>query len=177
MRLRNEFPRIRPGDIGFDEGVGWSSKLIRIASKSAYGHCFIYHSLVEIDANGEEVWQTVESGPKDGVIFRTRVRRPNKVVRIWRDELEQSKILKKSEEMIGLQYGWGEIIRISLWLIGIKVDRMDNPKRVICSNHVTCVAIAGRPDFWFYLRFKPNDIWPGELAVTLDAYIWDIEQP
>lgn len=173
---RHEFPRIRPGDIGFDEGVGVSSVLIRTGTKSAYGHCWVYHALLGRDAQGNERWLTVEAGPKGGVRWRERTRHPNKVVRVWRDQFEQSDILRASIRLVGAGYGWGEIIRIVLRLFGVKVRRWkDNPRRVICSNHTVQAALAGRPDLGFYLRYEPNEIWPGELAITLDAFIWDTE--
>jgi hypothetical protein len=77
---------------------------------------------------------------------------------------------------VGRTYGWGEILRIIARFFGVKVSRWpDSPQAVICSNHVTQAALAGRPDLGFYLRYQPNEIWPGELAVTLDAFIWDTE--
>ena len=172
----HEFPRIQPGDIGFDEGVGVSSVLIRMGTKSSYGHCWVYHSPVCLDAEGNETWLTVEAGPRGGLLWRERTRQPNKVVRLWRDRAEQVDILKASERLVGAKYGWGEIARIVARILGIKVRRWrDNPNAVICSNHVTQAALAGRPDLGLYLRFEANEIWPGELAVTLDAFVWDTE--
>jgi hypothetical protein len=174
--MSHEFSRIRPGDIGFDEGVGISGLLIRFGTRSAYGHCWIYHCLVDILKDGTEVWLTVEAGPRDGTIWRHRTVTPNKVVRVWQDEFEQRGILRKSEQLVGTRYGWGEIIRIICRILGIRVRRWrDNPCRIICSNHVTQAILAGRPDFGFYLRYQPNEIWPGELAVTLDSFIWETE--
>jgi hypothetical protein len=176
MRTRHEFPRIQPGDIGFDEGVGISGLLIRLGTRSAYGHCWVYHHIERIESDGTEVWATVEAGPRDGVVWRTRSRRPNKVIRLWQDSYEQTDILLKSEELVDSEYGWGEIVRIVARILGVKLRRRkDNPDRVICSNHVAQAALAGRPDLGFYLRFEPFEIWPGELAVTLDAYVWDTE--
>jgi hypothetical protein len=172
----HEFPRIQPGDIGFDAGVGVSGQIIRFGTKSAYGHCWVYHALLARDVNGNETWSTVEAGPRGGLLWRERTRVPNKVVRVWRDELEQADIVRASTRLVGARYGWGEIFRIVARILGIKVRRWrDNPFAVICSNHVTQAAIAGRPDLGFYLRFEPNEIWPGELALTLDAFIWDTE--
>jgi hypothetical protein len=176
MSAPHEFPRIEPGDIGFDEGVGLSGLVIRLGTRSAYGHCWIYHCLVDVFEDGTEVWLTVEAGPREGLVWRHRTRRPNKVVRLWRDEHEQADILRRSERLVGSQYGWGEIVRIVCRILGIKLRRRkDNPRRVICSNHVAQAALAGRPDLGFYLRYEPFEIWPGELAITLDAYIWDTE--
>ena len=170
------FSNIQPGDIGFDAGVGVSGQIIRFGTKSAYGHCWVYHELQERDVDGNETWLTVEAGPRGGLLWRERTRVPNKVVRIWSDPLEQSAILRESARLVGAEYGWGEIFRIVARILGIKVRRWrDNPHSVICSNHVTQAALAGRPDLGFYLRFEPNEIWPGELAMTLDAYMWDRE--
>lgn len=172
----HEFRCIQPGDIGFDAGVGISGLLIRLGTRSAYGHCWIYHELVERKADGTQVWKTVEAGPRGGVLWRLRTVKPIKVVRVWRDLFDQADILKKSAELVGAQYGWGEIARIVARILGVKVRRWrDNPCAVICSNHVTQAAMAGRPDLGLYLRFGSNEIWPGELAVTLDAFIWDTE--
>lgn len=176
MDSQHEFPRIQPGDIGFDAGVGVSGLIIRLGTKSAYGHCWVYHECVGFDQDGTEIWLTVEAGPKAGLVHRFRKAAPNKVVRVWRDELEQSAILRASERLVGARYGWGEIVRIVCRILGIKVRRWeDNPGRVICSNHVAQAALAGRPDFGFYLRYEPFEIWPGELAMTFDAYNWDTE--
>lgn len=176
MNAEHTFTNIQPGDIGFDSGVGISGQLIRMGTKSAYGHCWIYHELLNVDSDGTETWLTVEAGPREGLIKRTRERTPNKVVRIWTDEQEQAAILRASGRLVGSRYGWGEIARIVCRILGIKIRRWeDNPGRVICSNHVAQAALAGRPDLGFYLRYEPFEIWPGELAVTLDAYMWDRE--
>lgn len=172
----HEFRCIQPGDIGFDAGVGVSGVLIRLGTRSAYGHCWIYHALIERDVQGNETWLTLEAGPRGGLVWRHRTQAPNKVVRIWRDMFEQTDILVASEKLAGSKYGWGEIIRIVARIVGIRLPRWrDNLTAVICSNHVTQAAVAGRPDLGFYLRFPENEIWPGELAVTLDAFIWDTE--
>jgi hypothetical protein len=174
--MTHEFPRIQPGDIGFDGGTGISGQVIRLGTKSAYGHCWVYHCLVDVLKDGTEVWLTVEAGPKEGTVWRHRTVVPNKVVRVWRDEFERRDLLKASEALVGSRYGWGEIVRIVARIIGIKARRWrDNPRAVICSNHVTQAILASRADFGFYLRYEPNEIWPGELAVTLDAFIWDTE--
>ena len=176
MTVGHSFPRIQPGDIGFDAGVGISGLLIRLGTRSAYGHCWVYHYLKRIDAEGNEVWATVEAGPREGLVWRERTRQPNKVVRLWRDEWDQVDLLNKSAKLVGSGYGWGEVFRIVCRILGIKLRRnKDNPSRVICSNHVAQAALAGRPDLGFYLRYEPFEIWPGELAVTLDAYVWDTD--
>lgn len=172
----HEFPRIQPADIGFDEGVGISGQIIRMGTKSSYGHCWVYHHLSDILEDGTEVWATVEAGPRGGLLWRERTRQPNKVVRLWRDEYQQADMLAASEGLVGCSYGWGEIARIVARILGIKVRRWrDNPNAVICSNHVAQVISAARPDFDFYMRYGCNEIWPGELAVTVDAYLWDTE--
>jgi hypothetical protein len=172
----HEFPRIQPGDIGFDAGVGISGLLIRLGTRSSYGHCWVYHALEELLPDGTQVWSTVEAGPRNGVIKRLRTVPPIKVVRVWQDSFEQADLLKKSEGLVGCSYGWGEIARIVFRIVGIKLGRWrDNPAAVICSNHVTQAALAARPDLGLYLRFPSNEIWPGELALTLDAFIWDTE--
>jgi hypothetical protein len=176
MSLPHEFPRIQPGDIGFDGGVGISGWLIRTGTQSAYGHCWVYHDLIDVREDGTQVWRTVEAGPRGGVLYRTRTKHPSKVVRLWQDHLGQSDILKRSAKLVGSKYGWGEIARIVARILGIKVRRWkDNPRRVICSNHVAQAALAGRPELGFYLRYEPFEVWPGELAVTLDVFVWDTE--
>lgn len=172
----HEFRCIQPGDIGFDAGVGISGFLIRLGTRSAYGHCWIYHELVERLPDGTQVWSTVEAGPRRGVIRRLRTVPPTKVVRVWRDRFDQADLLKKSEELVGSRYGWGEIARIVCRIVGIRIGRWwDNPRAVICSNHVSQCVMASRPEFGLYLRYGSNEIWPGELAMTLDAFIWDTE--
>ena len=172
----HKFPRIQPGDIGFDSGVGFSGLLIRLGTRSSYGHCWVYHELEGIRPDGVEVWSTVEAGPRNGVVKRFRTVPPIKVVRVWKDKFEQADLLKKSAELVGCSYGWGEIARIMSRIVGVKIGRWwDNPTAVICSNHVTQAAVAARPDLGLYLRFTSDEIWPGELALTFDAYIWDTE--
>ena len=177
MSLKShEFPRIRPGDVGFDEGVGLSGWIIRLGTRSAYGHCWVYHGLVDVLDDGTEVWDTVEAGPRMGLIHRLRTVQPNKVVRVWQDEFQRKDLLQASEALVGCRYGWGEIFRIVVNILRIKVRKWgDNPNAVICSNHVAQAILAARPDFGLYLRHEPNEIWPGELAVTLDAFMWDTE--
>lgn len=163
----HQFQDIQPGDIGFDGGIGLSGFLIRIGTGSAYGHCFVYHRDL-----GNGVWETMEAGPS-GLKLRKRTRQPNKVVRVWRDELERQRLIKVSSLLRGCKYGWGEIARIVLNMFGIKVEGKDNPHRVICSNHVSQAALAARPELLLYMDYQPYEIWPGELAVTLDEFMWD----
>lgn len=174
--MKHEFPRIQAGDIGFDSGAGIAGQIIRLGTKSAYGHCWVYHELLEVLPDGKEVWSTVEAGFRNGVARRVRTALPIKVVRVWQDEFERVDLLKESESLVGCKYGWGEIARIVAHLLGIKVRRWkDNPRAVICSNHVSQALCAARPDFGLYMRYPNNEIWPGELAVTCDAFIWDTE--
>lgn len=166
----HQFARIQSGDIGFDGGRGLSGFLIRIGTGSAYGHCFVYHRELE-----PGVWSTVEAGPK-GVRRKTRTAPANKVVRVWRNGAEQQALLKRSIELRGCRYGWGEIARIVCHLFGVKIaKRTDDPTRVICSNHVSQCVLAARPEFEHYMDYEPFAIWPGELAVSLDEFIWDTE--
>jgi hypothetical protein len=163
----HQFSGIQPGDIGFDGGIGLSGFLIRVGTRSAYGHCFVYHRDL-----GNGVWQTVEAGPR-GVRTRKRTVAPNKVVRVWRNGAERHAVLRSSSTARGKQYGWGEIVRIVCHLFGIKVDGKDNPGRVICSNHVAQAVLAARPEFEHYLDYPTCAVWPGELAVSLDEFLWD----
>lgn len=166
----HEFPGIRPGDIGFDGGLGFSGWIIRTGTGSSYGHCFVYHRDL-----GNGLWETLEAGPS-GLLFRKRTVGPNKVVRLWRDEQERQDLLRASERLAGCRYGWGEIARIVCRILGVKLRRRrDNPARVICSNHVTQAAVAARPELAHYLRYAHYEIWPGELAITFDAFQWDTE--
>lgn len=174
--MKHEFRDIQPGDIGFDGGVGISGFLIRTGNQTSYGHCFVYHRLLDVLSDGTEVWETVEAGPRNGVAWQVRTRPPVKVVRVYQDEWERLCLLRTSAALVGCKYGWGEIARIVARILGIRVRRRkDNPNRVICSNHVTQAILAARPDFKFYLRYESNEIWPGELAVTLDSFQWDTE--
>lgn len=162
---------IKPGDIGFDGGVGISGWLIR-RSTGAHGHCFVYHELLGYDGD-DELWRTVEAGPREGVIYRTRTRRPNKVVRLWRNPIEQHRILAASASCIGSKYGWGEIARIVLHLVGIKVEGWkDNPDRMICSNHVAFALSKARSGLAITMPYKPPHIWPQKLAEWCDWVFW-----
>ena len=157
---------IEPGDIGFDGGVGISGWLIRRAT-GAYGHVFIYHEKLD---NG--AWRTVEAGPS-GVLFRIRTRPCNKVVRLWKTKVEQSRILAASADCAGRKYGWGEIARICLHLIGIKVNGWkDNKGRMICSNHVAYSVGQMKKGIKHTMPYKPEHIWPQKLAEWCDWYTW-----
>lgn len=170
MPAPHQFLGIRPGDIGFDGGIGFSGWLIRTGTGSAHGHCFVYHRDL-----GDGIWETVEAGPS-GVLYRKRLGEPNKVVRLWRDDQERRAILVASSALVGCRYGWGEIARIVCRILGVKLKRRrDNPARAICSNHVAQAALAARPELEHYMRYKPFEIWPGELAITFDVMRWDQE--
>jgi hypothetical protein len=157
---------IEPGDIGFDGGIGWSGWLIRRAT-GAYGHVFVYHEKID-----EDTWRTVEAGPT-GVKFRTRARSVNKIYRPWKNVLEQKRILAASEACVGRKYGWGEIARIALNLVGIKVNGwQDNTDRMICSNHVAVSLVEMRRAVRPTLPYKPEHIWPQRLAEWADWYDW-----
>lgn len=164
---------IKPGDVGFSRGEGIVGWIIRHGTTSPYAHSFIYHTLLRTEPDGTQVWQTVESYGGDGVRTRVRTEPPAKVVRVWRNSKEQAKILEKSSSLVGSKYGWGEIFRIAFRLIGIKLPPMkDNPARLICSNHTLQSVLAARPALKFFFNYEPHEIWPGELAKTLDCIVW-----
>ncbi len=158
---------IEPGDIGFDGGVGLSGFIIRHTT-GIYGHCWVYHT-----DHGNGVWETIEAGPREGVIWRKRTRKPTKVVRLWRDEGERQRILEASEGCLGRAYGWGEIFRIALHILGIKVKGWaDNKERMICSNHVATAAVASAPGLELTHPYKPEHIWPQRLATWCNWVVW-----
>jgi hypothetical protein len=168
---------IKPGDMGFDRGGGIVGWIIRHGTGSAYAHSFVYHRVISVSIDGTQTWETVEAYPsirksKDGVQKRVRTASPSKVVRVWRSSGEQEAILAHSESMVGTGYGWGEIFRIAVRMVGIKFPGWDSPKRVICSNHCLQSALAARSSLRGFFRYKPYEIWPGELAVCLDAIMW-----
>lgn len=159
---------IEPGDIGFDRGVGISGFLIRLGTRSQYAHCWVYHKLLP-----DGRWVTVEAGPRRGVVWRIRDVAPNLVVRTWRNQIEQASILHHSRNMLGKRYGWGEILRICLYFVGIRLKTTrDNPSRVICSNHAAQCATAGNSDIARHMRYPHYAIWPGALAQDLLAWQW-----
>ena len=172
MSLDAHWIDIKPGDVGFDGGVGISGWLIRHAT-GIHGHTWVYHEFLRKDSNGNDVWRTVEAGPKDGVIFRERTRRPNKVVRLWETPIEQQRILDASANCVGAKYGWGEIARIVWHLLGIRYEgTKDNPNRMICSNHVATAVAAANKATKYTMPYKPNHIWPQRLAQWADWYLW-----
>jgi hypothetical protein len=159
---------IQPGDIGFDRGVGLSGFIIRLGTRSQYAHCWVYHKPLP-----DGSWVTVEAGPKDGVIWRIRDVEPNLVVRAWKNSKEQQDILDRSREIVGSGYGWGEILRIALYFIGIKLrTSYDNEHRVICSNHAAQAVLAADPRIRAHMRYPHYAIWPGALAEDLAAWKW-----
>lgn len=159
---------IQPGDVGFDRGVGLSGFFIRLGTRSPYAHCWVYHKRLP-----DGRWVTVEAGPKDGVIWRVREVRPNLVVRAWKNSKEQADILARSRQLLGSKYGWGEILRICLYFVGIKIrTSYDNKNRVICSNHVAQSVLAGDPRIRAHMRYDYYAIWPGALAEDLAAWKW-----
>ena len=171
--MGSSMQNIRPGDIGFDRGGGIVGWIIRHGTGSTYAHCFVY-----VGKYDDGSWMTVEAYPsvwpsKDGVQVRSRTQPANKLVRVGENTEEVSAIVLRSLEMVGTKYGWGEIARIALRMVGIRFKAWDSPKRAICSNHCAQAALAGRPEVVHYLRYKPFEIWPGELAASLDAYIWN----
>ncbi len=166
------FIGIKPGDIGFTKGGGIVGWIIRHGTGSPYAHCFIYHKYL-----GDGKWQTVEAFPsinknKDGVRYRIRTEEPIKIVRMWRTKNEQRKILDHSVSMVGVKYGWGEIIRIALRFLGIKIKGWESDKRAICSNHCTQSLLSARPQLELIMKYKPSQVWPGELANTADYILW-----
>lgn len=163
---------IKPGDIGFTKGGGFVGWVIRHGTGSAYAHSFVYHKHL-----GKGVWETVEAFPslnpqKDGVRVRVRTEQPDKVVRTWVTRNEQASILIHSASMIGTRYGWGEIMRIALRFVGVKLRGWESDSRAICSNHCSQSILAARPGLKVLFKYRPSMTWPGELATTCDAIDW-----
>lgn len=160
---------IRPGDIGFDEGGGAVGFLIRHGSHSPFAHCFVY-----VREHPDGGWWTHEAYP-GGLRLRHRVAAPHKVLRVWRDDVEQRALVARSYRLVGARYAYGELVRIVVarvagW-VGVSVPPWDaNPSTVICSNHAAQCVVAARPDVW--LSHPPSAIWPGRLARDLDLMVW-----
>lgn len=168
---RQPFIGIEPGDIGFDGGTGFFGWLIR-RSTGVYGHTWIYHRYLHLDSKNREVWETVEAGPR-GVKRQVRTRPPVKVVRLWRNKQEQQALLAASEACIGRKYGWGEIVRLALRTVGVKISgTRDNPGRMICSNHVSSSIVVAVPPLGSVLPYRPNHMWPQRLAEWCDWVLW-----
>jgi hypothetical protein len=174
---KNIYIDIQPGDIGFTKGGGIVGWVIRHGTGSAYAHSFVYHKKITLSPSDSHTWQTVEAFPslkkqKDGVQFRIRTEQPDKVVRICRTSQEREALLAYSAGMVGTGYGWGEIFRIALRFVGIKVKGWESNRRAICSNHCTQSIQAARKGVDVFFSYKPSLTWPGELATTLDAITW-----
>jgi hypothetical protein len=171
--MRELLVDIRPGDIGFTKGGGFVGWIIRHGTGSAYAHVFVY-----VSKNADGSWNTIEAWPSrkasfDGTRARVRTELPEKVVRVWRNRTEQSAIVRKSRELVGTRYGWGEILRIALRFLGIKfIPKYDSPNRAICSNVTMQAVLEARPQIKPVFRFEPYQTWPGELADTLDRVVW-----
>ena len=164
---------IKPGDIGFTKGGGFVGWIIRHGTGSAYAHTFVY-----VSKNSDGSWTTIEAWPSkkaafDGTRVRIRTELPEKIVRIWRNRSEQSAIIRKSRNLVGTRYGWGEILRIAARFIGIKfIPKYDSQKRAICSNVTMQAVLDARPELANFFRFETYQTWPGELADTLDKVSW-----
>ena len=162
--------QIEPGDVGFSTGSGFYGWIIRRATGS-YGHAWVYHG--RIGSGDAAVWITAEAGG-DGVQYRVRSEEPVKVVRMWRNEQERSAILDASERLIGHGYDWMEIVRIALWVCGVRLGHLgrDDRRRVICSNHTAQAILAARPQLRGIIPYPPSRIWPSRLARFCDWVLW-----
>jgi len=171
--MREMLIDIKPGDIGFTKGGGFVGWIIRHGTGSAYAHVFVYTR-----KNKDGSWETIEAWPsrhktKDGTRVRTRTELPEKIVRIWRNSAEQSLVIRKSRDLVGTRYGWGEILRIAARFIGIKfIPKYDSANRAICSNVTMQAVLSARPQLRPVFRFESYQTWPGELADTLDRIVW-----
>ena len=149
--------------------------MIRRASRSRVAHCGVL-----AERTGPGVWRSHESfggdGPDGGGSgLRVRVRdlaaEPVVVVRPWRSGAERDLGLRRSHQLLGQGYDWGEITRIAghllhlppLQRLGLALSR---PDRLICSNHCASVLLAGRPDV--RLPHPPDRIWPAPLLEALE---------
>ena len=164
---------IKPGDIGFTKGGGLVGWLICHGTGSTYAHSFVY-----VSKNKDGSWNTIEAWPSakahlDGTRNRIRTEYPAKVIRVWRNRTEQNAIIKKSKELVGTRYGWGEIGRILLHFVGINfIPKYDSNKRAICSNVTMQAVLYSRSALKNFFRFESYQTWPGELADTLDRVSW-----
>lgn len=162
---------VKPGDVGFSGGNGIFGWIIRRAT-GTYGHTWVYDKLLYTRPDGTDMWRTVEAGPR-GVTYQVRTGGEVKVVRMWRDETERGKIVAASRACVGKKYGWGEIARLALHTVGVRVGGWkDNPDRMICSNHVAHSVTTGVPSLLLTLPYPPPHIWPQRLAEWCDWVLW-----
>lgn len=159
---------IEPGDIGFSTGKGLLGRLISVGTESVYSHTWVYHS-----RNEDGSWNTVEAQPilnraEDGVRWRVRTEPPSKILRLWRNEEERERLLAESERLAEAEfrYGWSEVLRMALNVLGITVQRSGEPDAVICSQHVALALFAARQDMADRFGMAAYDVWPGRLAET-----------
>ncbi len=195
-----EFRGIQPGDLGFDGGGGLVGALIRRSTTSPWAHCFVvvapaapgYWVCHEAYPGGlrarprhestvgvlVRVWRTPEE--QAAILARSHALvgtgyAYGELLRIaghycWR---QRKAVLVAA--LLGALVGstgilWGSL---ALGVAGLLSLVPWDGARVICSNHAAQAALAARPELAEWLRYPTHQVWPGELAASLQRFVWN----
>ncbi len=153
------------GTYGCVHTGGWEATAIRIGTRSHYNHVFLVvddqGGIIEADPGGARR-SNINAYGTDNILYSRDVLTPT----------QQTKLVTKAETLLGTQYGWLDIARLSLRSLGIQWEWLtraaDNEKTLICSQLVALCGQAAGLD-WNCGREAPAAVTPADLANRITA--------
>lgn len=151
-----------PGDFAVVRTHGWQAAVIRIATRSHYNHAFLY------------VWgdRIVEAAPGGAVCVKNHYPAANVLSsHMELTALKRYDICNKALQLVGVPYGWLDILSIGLLQYGIKPkfirNRVQHSKDLICSQLVDFAYLLADVHLFEDGRL-PMDVTPGDLARLIE---------
>lgn len=151
------------GDFAVVRTHGWQAAVIRWATRSKFNHAFIVWY-------GEEIIEAQPGGAQLTINhYATSDVRYSHLPLTMEQRIE---ICNQAKQLIGVPYGWLDIISIGLLQYGIKPkfirERVRTSKNLICSQLVDFDYLLGGVHLFDDGRL-PMDVTPGDLARLIEG--------
>jgi uncharacterized protein YycO len=154
------------GDYGLAHGGGLAMWLVRLGTRSRWGHACIYLS-ADADTGLPVIFEAMPGGA------RVRTAKPGEFV--WSNlpltDGQRGSIVAASAAMDGTPYDWWAIGRLVLRGLGARWLRSrsyaERPRRIMCSGWVATAYRDVGVDLGADTGRAPADVTPGDLADVL----------
>ena len=152
------------GDFAVVRTHGWQAAVIRWATRSKFNHAFIVWY-------GEEIIEAQPGGAR--LVANHYAAKDVRYSCIENLKMgERIEICNQAKQLVGVPYGWLDILSIGLLQYGIKPkfirDRVEHSNNLICSQLVDFAYLLGGVHLYDDGRL-PMDVTPGDLAHLIEG--------